>query len=156
MIVNFFVGGQTVLTFLFTEVPYCSRIRQKNSSSLALIETKIFMLYVYSQSRTKNRFKKSAKERSNCHGRFFLGCSLVPKDRPKLFLGLYLIHKRRNVKFKIYLELSYFCSTQPTLTGHHGRHRPYIHKRTTLAGQQLPNLKSQKKWQRKKTRGGGA
>ncbi len=46
-------------------------------------------------------------------------------------------------KFKIYLELSYFFATQPTLTGHHGRHRPYIHIRSTLAGQQLPNLKSQ-------------
>ncbi len=88
--------------------------------------------------------QKSANERSNGHGRFILVCSLVSKDTPKLFLGLYLIHKRRNVKFKIYLELSYFFATQPTLTGHHGRHRPYIHKRTTLAGQQLPNLKSQK------------
>ena len=88
--------------------------------------------------------KKSPKERSNGHSRFILGCSSVSKDTPKLFLGLYLIHKRRNVKFKIYLELSYFCATQPTLTGHHGRHRPYIHIRTTLAGQQLPNLKSQK------------
>ena len=88
--------------------------------------------------------KKSAKERSNGHGRFILGCSLVSKDTPKLIVGLYLIHKRCNIKFKIYLELSFFCSTQPTLTGHHGRHRPYIHKRTTLAGQQLPILKSQK------------
>ncbi len=44
------------------------------------------------------------------HGRFFLGCSLVSKDTHKLCLGLYLIHKRRNVKFKIYLELSYFCA----------------------------------------------
>ena len=109
--------------------------------------------------------KKSVKERSNGHGRFILGCSLVSKYTPKLFLGLYLIHKRRNVKFKIYLELSYFCSTQPTFTGHHGRHRPYIHKRTTLAGQQLPNLKSQKvkalyltykKNDREKTRVGGS
>ena len=92
----------------------------------------------------KKSVKKSAKERSDGHGRFILVCSLVSKDTPKLFLGLYLVHKRRNVKFKIYLELSYFCSTQPFLTGHHGRHRPYIHKRTTLAGQQLPNVKSQK------------
>ena len=71
--------------------------------------------------------KKSAKERSNGYGRFILGCSLVSKETPKLFLCLYLIHKRRNVKFKFYLELSYFCATQPTLTGHHSRHRPYIH-----------------------------
>ena len=92
----------------------------------------------------KESVKKSAKERSNGHGRFILVCSLVSKDTPKLFLGLYLINKRRNVKFKIYLEISYFCANQPTLTGHHGRYRPYIHKRTTLAGQQLPNLKSQK------------
>ena len=75
---------------------------------------------------------------------------------------LYLIHKRRNVKFKIYLELSYFFAPQPTLTGHHGRHRPYIHIRSTLAGQQLPNLKSQEvtalacKNDIEKTRGGGA
>ena len=111
----------------------------------------------------KKSVKKSAKERSNGHGRFILGCSLVSKDTPKLFLGLYLIHKRRNVKFKIYLELSYFFATQPTLTGHHGRHRPYIHIRSTPAGQQLPNLKSQevtalylpyKKNDIEKTRGG--
>ena len=108
--------------------------------------------------------QKSAKEPSNGHGRFILGCSLVSKDTPKLFLGLYLIHKRPNVKFKIYLELSYFFATQPSLTGHHGRHRPYIHIRPTPAGQQLPNLKSQeftalylpyKKNGIEKTRGGG-
>ncbi len=83
----------------------------------------------------------------------------------KIILGLYLIHKRRNVKFKIYLELSYFFATQPKLTGHHGRHRPYIHIRSTPAGQQLPNLKSQevtalyllyKKITLKKLEGGGA
>ena len=62
----------------------------------------------------------------------------------KLFLGLYLIYKRRNIKFKIYLELSYFCNTQPTLTGHHSRHRPYIHIRSTPASQHLPSLKSHK------------
>ena len=107
-----------------------------NNRSLAVIEAKIFMIYVYCQSLTKNR--------SNGHGCFILGCTLVSKDTPKLFLGLYLIHKRRNVKFKIYLELSYFFATQPTLTGHHGRHRPYIHIRSTLAGQQLPNLKNRK------------
>ncbi len=100
------------------------------------------------------------------HGRFILGCSLlVSKDTPKLFLGLYLIHKRCNVKFKIYLELFYFFATQPTLTGHHGRYRPYIHIRSTPAGQQLPNSKSQevtalylpcKKNDIEKTRGGGA
>ena len=28
-------------------------------------------------------------------------------------------------------------------SAHHGRHRPHIHIRSTLAGQQLPNLKSQ-------------
>ncbi len=55
--------------------------------------------------------QKIAKKRSNGHGRFILGCSLVSKDTPKLFLGLYLIHKRRNIKFKIYLEFSYFCAT---------------------------------------------
>ncbi len=57
---------------------------------------------------------------------------------------------KRNVKIKIYLELFYFCATQPTLT---------------LAGQQLPNLKSQevtalylpnKKMTLKKLEGGGA
>ena len=62
------------------------------------------------------------------------------------------------------LLLSYFCATQPTLTGHNGRHRPYIHIRSTLAGQQLPNLKSHevtalylayKKITEKKTREGG-
>ena len=30
------------------------------------------------------------------------------------------------------------------MAGHCGRHRPNIHIRPTLAGQQLPNLKSQK------------
>ena len=95
--------------------------------------------------------QKSAKEPSNGHGRFILGCSSVSKDTPKLFLGLYLIHKRPNVKFKIYLELSYFFATQPTLTGHHGRHRPYIHIKSTPAGQQLPY---KTKLHVKKTRGG--
>ena len=42
---------------------------------------------------------------------FYLGCSLVSKDTPKLFLD--------------------------------SRHRLYIHMRSTPAGQQLPNLKSQ-------------
>ena len=37
---------------------------------------------------------------------FILECSFVSKDTPKLFLGIYLIHKRRNVKLKLYLELS--------------------------------------------------
>ncbi len=37
-----------------------------------------------------------------------------------------------------------FCATLPTLTGRHGRQRPYIHIRSTPIGQQLPNLKSQK------------
>ncbi len=91
----------------------------------------------------KKSVKKSAKERSNGHGRFIFVCSLVSNDTPEIFLGLYLIHKRRNVKFKIYLELSYFCATQPTFTGQHSRHRPFFHIRTTLAGSQLPNLKSQ-------------
>jgi len=109
--------------------------------------------------------KKSAKERSNGHGRFFLGYLLVSKDSPEKFLGLYLIHKSLNVKLNLHLELSYFCVTQPTLTGHYGRHRPNIHIRSTLAGQQLPNLKSQKVRalhlaykinEREKTRGGGA
>ncbi len=56
----------------------------------------------------KKSVKKSAKEQSNSHGRFFLGCSLGSKDAPKLFLDLYLTNKRFNVKFKIYLELSFF------------------------------------------------
>ena len=30
------------------------------------------------------------------------------------------------------------------MAGHYGRHMPNIHIRPTLAGQQLPNLKSQK------------
>ena len=69
----------------------------------------------------------------------------------KIILGLYLIHKRRNVKFKIYLELSYFCATYPTLTRNRGRHRPYIHIKSTPAGQQLPY---KTKLHVKKTRGG--
>ncbi len=72
------------------------------------------------------------------------------------YTKLYLIHKRRNVKFLCHLA---------TLTGHHGRHRPYIHIRSTPAGQQLQNLKSQevtalylpyKKMTLKKLEGGGA
>ncbi len=95
---------------------------------------------------------------------FFLGCSIVSNDTPNLFLGFYLIHKICNVKFKIYLELSYFFANQQTLSRHNGRHRPYIHIRSTPAGQQLPNLKSEevtalyllyKKNDIEKTRGGG-
>ncbi len=45
------------------------------------------------------------------------------------------------------------------MTGHHGRHRPYIHIRSTPTGQQLPNLKSLKVTALflayKKFRGGG-
>ena len=113
------------------------------SQKLSQISYNIYDICLQSKP-DKKSVKNSAKERSNGHGRFILVCSLVYKDTPKLFLGLYLIHKRRNVKFKIYLELSYFFATQPTLTGHHGRHRPYIHIRSTPVGQQLPNLKSQK------------
>ena len=108
---------------------------------LAVIEAKIFMICVYCQSQKKNPPK--ILQRS--------GCLLVSKATPKLFFGLYLIHKRRNVKFKIYLELSYFCATYPTLTRNHGRHRPYIHIKSTPAGQQLPY---KTKLHVKKTRGG--
>ena len=54
--------------------------------------------------------------------------------------------------------------TKPTLTGHRGRHRPNIHIRSSPAGHQLPNLKSQevtalylpyKKNEIEKARGGG-
>ncbi len=58
----------------------------------------------------------------------------------KIILGLYLIHKRRNVKFKIYLEFSYFFCH---LADFDRTPRPYIHIKSTPAGQQLPNLKCQ-------------
>ena len=64
----------------------------------------------------------------------FLDIHKYLRTHQKYFSGIYLIHKRYNVKFKIYLELSLFCATQPTLT-EHGRHRPYIHIRSTPAGQ---------------------
>ncbi len=81
------------------------------------------------------------------HGRFILGCSLVSKGIPKLFLGLYLIHKRRNVKFKIYLELSYFFCHLANFDWTPGPSQAIfsmIHIRSTPASQQLPNLKSHK------------
>ncbi len=106
--------------------------------SLAVTEAKIFMIYVCCQSRKKIG-QRAVKRSWPFYSRMFI--SIL--GYTKIILGLYLIHKKRNVKFKIYLELSYFCATQPTLTGHHGRHRPYIQMRSTLAGQQLPNLKSQ-------------
>ncbi len=58
------------------------------------------------QSPTKKSVDKSAKERSNVHDRFILGYSFLSKDSPKKNLGLYLMHKSHNVKFKLYLELS--------------------------------------------------
>ena len=93
--------------------------------------------------------KKSAMKWSKGHGCFIFRCSLVSKDTPKLFLGLYLIHKRHNLKFKIYIRKNL---------------RPCIHIRSTPAGQPLPNLKSQevtalnlpyKKMALKKLEGGG-
>ncbi len=67
----------------------------------------LFMIEVYLKSKPdKKSVKKSAKERSNGHDRFILGYWLVSKDSTKKILGVYLLHKSQNVKFKLFLELS--------------------------------------------------
>ncbi len=43
------------LTINSQKVSYCSRIHKINCRSLAIIEAKIFLIYVYSQGRTKYR-----------------------------------------------------------------------------------------------------
>ncbi len=99
--------------------------------------------YYSRKSYIAQRFtKESAKERSNGHGRIILGYSLVSKDSPKKFLGLYLIHKRHNKKMKAIFRiiLIFVPPSQLWLD----TTEAYIHKRSTPDGQQLPNLKSQK------------
>ncbi len=85
------------MTLLFTI--YYFRIHQKKIWSLTVIEAKIFMMRLRSKSD-----KKSV--RLNGRDRFILGYLLVSKDSPKFLLGLYLLHKSKNVKLKLYLELS--------------------------------------------------
>ncbi len=80
------------MTFLLMEVSYCSRIYQKIG---------IFDICLLSRPD-----KKSVKEWSNGHDCITLRCSLVCKDSQNIIWGLYLIHKRHNVKLKIYLESS--------------------------------------------------
>ncbi len=76
-------------------------------------------LYFYHKNRLNVKFgcsrakfqvcnRKSVKGWSNGHDLSIQGSSLLLNDSPKLFLDLYLIHKIRNVKFMIYLELSFF------------------------------------------------
>ena len=77
-VINWSRSAQTVQTFLFMEVSYCSRNHQKKVWFLSVIEAKIFMINVYSQGWTKN------------HDRIILEYSLVSKDTPKHFSGLYL------------------------------------------------------------------